>query len=354
MQVHYLLAQPNQPDQQGAPAQASQAINAVGRVVLAVSDFDGVHNEHRRLIAQTRQLARQLGAQPVALTFWPLPGIASDFDGPQVSAGRLLTTLDERLELLSALATAGDDPPLAAVYVAPFNAELARRLNSREALLAQVDRWFGQGCAQATLCSIADMSVDTSVDMSGLEYAPLASFVELHGDDASFLAPDAAESVSIAPATHARLRTLISDGRLTEATQQLGYPYRLHGVVGSGDQRGRLLGFPTANLRCDPRKMLPDNGVYAVRVRLPGERTFTHAGAANVGVRPMFVVEGQTPPRLVEIYLLDAAIDLYGLTIGVEFVARLRAEMRFSGEHALDDLVAQMARDIEQTRQALS
>ncbi len=326
-----------------------EPLHAVGEwLVLAISDFDGVHQEHQRMIAHTRQLARQLGATPVALTFWPQPGIAGDFNGPQVSAGQLLTTLEERLELLAELAEGanngdeGGDPPLAGVYVASYGASygaaMEDTLRSPTAMMAQCERWFGAGRIVAMQCEIANVSGARSDAGAN---RPAEPPIALDGTKGS------------AAAEHAEICALIGTGRLAEATRRLGYAYRLHGEVGPGDQRGRLLGFPTANLRCDPRKVLPDNGVYAVRVRLPGESAFTHAGAANVGVRPTFTVEGMEPRRLVEIYLLDATIDLYGLTIGVEFVARLRGEVRFSGEHALDDLVAQMARDIEQTRQVL-
>jgi riboflavin kinase/FMN adenylyltransferase len=132
------------------------------------------------------------------------------------------------------------------------------------------------------------------------------------------------------------------------AQELLGHPYSVGGVVVSGDRRGRLLGFPTANLRLDARKALPADGIYAVRAKLPGERRATHPAMVSLGVRPQF---GADNPRLLEVYLLDAALDLYGLPLGVEFVERLREEQRFSDVEALK---AQMARDVALAREALA
>jgi riboflavin kinase/FMN adenylyltransferase len=118
--------------------------------------------------------------------------------------------------------------------------------------------------------------------------------------------------------------------------------------VVTGEQRGRLLGFPTANLRCDTRKTLPASGVYAVRVRLPGEADAGHQAVCNIGVRPTF--EGESH-LVIEVHLLDGGMDLYGLHLEVAFVARLREERRFNG---VDELRAQIAVDVEQSRELLT
>jgi riboflavin kinase/FMN adenylyltransferase len=211
-----------------------------------------------------------------------------------------------------------------------------------------------------------------------------------------------------------RIRTFVMEGKIAEANELLGHPVIVSGTVVKGDQRGRQLGYPTANLATDPHKLLPANGIYAVRVGV-GERRGGHErlgdhegrpygkfaanavygsndrevrpesviqsdevsdipvytdsdanntnagqqisllrmlyqheynGAASVGVRPMF--DGKT--RLVEVYLLDADLDLYGQTISLDFIERLRDEERFA---TIEALKAQMAADVQRVRQIL-
>jgi riboflavin kinase/FMN adenylyltransferase len=155
---------------------------------------------------------------------------------------------------------------------------------------------------------------------------------------------------------------LIREGQIAEANELLGHPALTHGIVVRGDQRGRQLGFPTANLVPRPGKLLPANGIYAARVYV-GDMTKSDGNtivdvvydesrtvwmsAVSVGVRPQF----DGTQRLVEAYLLDTELDLYDRVIIIEFVARLRGEQRFS---SLDALIAQIGRDVEQTRQLLT
>jgi riboflavin kinase/FMN adenylyltransferase len=142
------------------------------------------------------------------------------------------------------------------------------------------------------------------------------------------------------PVSSTRIRNLLGNGEVDAAGRLLGSPFRLRGEVVPGDQRGRDLGFPTANIVPDPKLAAPGHGVYACRV---GERL----AAVNVGVRPTF---GSDLEPLVEAYVLDFAGDLYGQQLTIEFVARLRGEQRFD---SVDQLVAQMHRDVERTRELL-
>ena len=144
------------------------------------------------------------------------------------------------------------------------------------------------------------------------------------------------------------MRETLALGDVTRVAAMLGRAYSVSGVVIGGDRRGRLLGFPTANLRIDQRKALPADGIYAVRARLPGEAEAQRAAVVSLGVRPQF---GSGKPRLVEVYLMDASLDLYGELLLVEFVARLRGEERFASVEALQE---QMARDVAAARHALA
>jgi riboflavin kinase/FMN adenylyltransferase len=151
-----------------------------------------------------------------------------------------------------------------------------------------------------------------------------------------------------------RIRALVNEGDIAEANELLGHPVIASGIVRHGDRRGRLIGFPTANLLPDPHKLLPADGVYAVHVRVPDETgsdskatSTVYNGVANLGVRPTF--DGKE--RLVEAHLLDVDLDLYDKYITVEFIAHLRGEQRFPG---IDALKAQISSDAQQARQILA
>jgi riboflavin kinase/FMN adenylyltransferase len=151
-----------------------------------------------------------------------------------------------------------------------------------------------------------------------------------------------------------RIRHLVKEGSVLEAQQLLGHPVIFSGIVQHGDHRGRLIGFPTANLRPDEHRLLPADGVYAVRVHVPHgsesdsyQQSTVYNGVANIGIRPTF----DEQERLVEAHLLDTTIDLYGKLITVEFITHLRGEQRFSG---IDALKAQIQSDVQQARQILT
>jgi riboflavin kinase/FMN adenylyltransferase len=146
------------------------------------------------------------------------------------------------------------------------------------------------------------------------------------------------------PISSTRVRQLLSAGQLREANHLLGYCYRISAEVISGAGRGRHLGFRTANLRPDPDRSMPMNGVYAVWALLGEERW---PGVANVGIRPSF----DAGAVLIEVHLLGFEGDIYGHPLRVEFVERLRPEMRFE---RTEDLIAQVGRDIERARALLS
>jgi riboflavin kinase/FMN adenylyltransferase len=154
---------------------------------------------------------------------------------------------------------------------------------------------------------------------------------------------DAVE-VEGAPVSSTRIRHLLDAGRVDTARRLLGRGYTLTGTVTRGSGRGRVLGIPTANLQLHPEKLVPANGVYAVRVQVDSTQ---HAGAVNIGVVPTFQDSGA---RSVEAHLLGYTGDLYGAELKLEFVSRLRSERRFSGA---EELVAQVQRDFEAARRLL-
>jgi riboflavin kinase/FMN adenylyltransferase len=137
-----------------------------------------------------------------------------------------------------------------------------------------------------------------------------------------------------------RIRRLISEGRVDEASALLGHPYSIDGTVVAGDQRGRQIGFPTANLATE-NELIPPNGVYAAIVRLDG---VIYPAVTNVGVRPTF---GDSTQTMIEAHLIDVNPDLYGQTLRLGFIQRMRDERRFDG---IDALKAQIAADVAKAR----
>jgi riboflavin kinase/FMN adenylyltransferase len=141
------------------------------------------------------------------------------------------------------------------------------------------------------------------------------------------------------------IRKLVTVGKVAEAARLLDHPYRLQGLVAHGDHRGRTIGFPTANLNYAREKVVPAGGIYACWAYLRGRR---YAAAVNIGTNPTFTPDKQS--LSVEAYLLDFAEDIYDETVTLEFVQRLRDELKYDSVTAL---IEQIGRDVEQTRKLL-
>jgi riboflavin kinase/FMN adenylyltransferase len=142
------------------------------------------------------------------------------------------------------------------------------------------------------------------------------------------------------------IRKLVATGNVTEAAQLMGHPYSLHGPVAHGDKRGRTINVPTANIEYSSDKLIPANGIYACRAYLDGGE---YQAAINIGVNPTFTPDKQIPN--VEAHLLDFRREIYGEDVKLEFVARLRDELRFD---SVDKLLEQIWRDIDETRRILN
>ena len=273
---------------------------------VAVGEFDGVHLGHRRVIANN----------DTVLTFEPHPATVVH----PTRAPKLLTSLAVKIELIGALG-------VAELVVIPFDASFAEQTprefiehilveSLRATHVAVGDNFrFGHDASGTPELLAADPRFVTTVE----------GLVAADGDTIS----------------STRIRQLVAAGDMGEANRLLGATFRMRGEVVGGDQRGRDLGFPTANLVPDPALVCPAYGIYACRV---GD----HLAAVSVGVRPTFG-EGLVP--LIEAHLLDFSGDLYGQTLEVEFVARLRGEERYDG---IEALIAQMNADVAETRRLLA
>jgi riboflavin kinase/FMN adenylyltransferase len=270
---------------------------------VAVGEFDGVHLGHREVIR---------GSDTV-LTFDPHP---LQVIRPE-AAPKLLTTSERKAELIAELGVAElvvipFDQGFAELGPEEFIAEiLVRRLQATNVSVGENFR-FGHRAAGDPGTLQADSRFDTRV-------VPL---VEVEGE--------------IVSSSH--IRALVQSGNVELAGRMLGAPFQLRGEVVPGDRRGRGLGFPTANIVPDDALVHPGHGVYVAHAD-------GACAAVNVGVRPTF---GTGRAVLVEAYLLDRDVDLYGQLLRVEFLKRLRGERRFP---SVDQLVDQMHQDVARTRE---
>jgi riboflavin kinase/FMN adenylyltransferase len=298
-------------------------------IAITIGNFDGIHRGHQRLLHELCALAGELDCKPVILTFAPHTLTVVRPDLPL----RCLTTLEEKLALARRYGGVAD------AIVVRFTPEVA----------ALTARQFLDELRSAFL--LKALVVGQNFSMGHNREGDVA-FLERYGQEHGLLVRAfPLEELQGGRVSSTRIRALVEEGRIAEATGLLGHPPLISGVVVHGDHRGRLLGFPTANLVPEPYRLLPANGIYAARVTVEeeGERdVFSSArvykSAVNVGVRPNF----PSKHRLVEAYLLDVELDLYDRRILVEFIARLREERRFE---TIEALKAQMAADVEQVRQ---
>lgn len=292
--------------------------------VCTIGTFDGVHRGHQLVLERLAERARAHGLPAVLVTFEPHP---LEVVNP-AAAPPLLTLGDEKSEVLA-------ESPLDYVVVLPFTPTLARyeapdfvdhvliaRLGLRE-LLIGYDHGFGRG-----------RSGDADV---------LRGLGESRGFGVSVV--EAVQGADARPVSSTSIRRAIAGGDLARAADGLGRSYSIGGVVRPGDQRGRTLGFPTLNLGApSPRKLLPPEGVYAVRVQTPRG---TFGGMMNLGPRPTF---GDAATAL-EVHCFEMTGDLYGLRVRVDLLARLRETQKFSGPEALR---AQLAKDEAAARAVLA
>lgn len=298
-------------------------IGASGAVVT-VGTFDGIHRGHRDVLARLHARAEALGCPSVVVTFDPHP---LQVVNPQ-AAPPLLTTFHERLEMfaqsgVSYVAVLPFTPSLAAMEAEQFVDDvLCARYGVKELLVGH-DHGFGRG-------RMGDLGV-------------LRALGESRGFRVTVMDPVLDETTK--PISSSMIRRHLQNGEVQAAAMLLGRPYPVTGRVVGGEQRGRLLGYRTINI--DPPaapKLLPPDGVYAVRVQTPGGPL---GGMLNLGGRPTF---GETARRL-ETHVFDASGDWYGAMIRLDFVARLRDTRAFPDAAAL---VEQLARDEEDARAALN
>lgn len=274
---------------------------AAGECVAAIGSFDGVHRGHRQVL----ETARAAGAPVTVVTFWPHPRLVL---GNRVE---LLSTLERRIELLE---EAGIDevlvveftPELAAREPAEFAESVLRQIGAKVIVVGESFRFGRAATGDPALLRQLGFDVRTVPTLDGV--------------------------------SSTNVRGLLREGDVVGAARLLGRPPELEGTVVLGDQRGGTLGYPTANLSVPAELLVPAYGIYA-------GSALGHRAAISIGVNPHYGGD----ERRIEPHLLDFEGDLYGRRLVVELWRRLRDERAFSSE---DELVAQITRDVEETRAA--
>lgn len=295
----------------------SDAIDlSIYKPVLTIGVFDGLHRGHQQLIKLLQKKAEEVGGESVVLTFWPHPRMVL---GKENSDFKLLTTLEEKEYLLEKWGVNH-------LIILPFNQEFAKmggRDFIKDVLVGQIgmkhlvigdDHRFGHD-REGGQELLSEMGVEY-----GFSFTNLKSHIE----------NDLRISSSL-------IRSALKSGNLQMANTLLGYPYFIFGNVIEGNQFGRKIGFPTANIDCcGENKQFLEDGVYVVKVDLNNKQ---FGGMLNIGTRPTV---DNSMRKSIEVHIFDISSDLYGKKLKVSFLHRLRDEMKFNNT---EELRAQLERD---------
>jgi riboflavin kinase/FMN adenylyltransferase len=290
--------------------------------VIALGNFDGVHLGHQVVLGDAAGLAQRLGAPLGVVLFAPHP---RRFFAPDAPHFRLMSA-DRRNRTLEGFGATQ-------LHELAFNADMAR-MNPEEFVETVLHAGLGvRGIVTGSDFRFGVGRAGAASDLSRLaqERGIEVMFADLRGNGADKI-------------SSTRIRKAIHDGDMAAARQLLGRDWAIDGLVSAGDQRGRTIGFPTANIELGDF-VRPAYGVYAVRVGINGSDV-TRPGVANLGKRP--TVDGST--ELLEVHLFDFDNDLYDCELAVEFHDFIRAEQKFDG---LDTLKSQIAKDAVEARRVL-
>jgi len=292
--------------------------------VVTVGTFDGVHLGHREILGRVRALAAEKHLRPIVVTFRPHPlAVVNPSAAPM-----LLTPDEEQLDALQA------DGPLE-VVVLEFTPALARHTADEFVREILIDRF-----------RVTELVIGYDHGLGRGRQGDAAALQRL-GAELGFSVEIVAAALDAAgaPISSSSIRTSIAHGDLERAKAALGRPYGFSGRVVPGEQRGRELGYPTANIQLRGR-ISPVQGIFAVRVGLD-ENGCLWPGVASLGLRPTVNALGEP---LLEVHLFDFDGDLYGRRLRVEFVAKLRDEVKFDG---LEPMREQMTMDARMAREVL-
>ena len=300
------------------------AIDSIDHYSLAIGFFDGLHKGHQAVINEAKEKAVELGIRSAVMTFDPHP---SHLFGDGANKVGYITHYSEKVRLLKsmgvdALFIVTFDWSLASLSPEQFIDIFLKKLHIKH-VTAGFDFTFGSKGAgtMEMMATLSDGVFGTSI-------------IEKVTDN-----EDKVSST--------RIRRLLSEGDVEETASLLGRPYRTVGIVVDGEKRGRLLGFPTANVLPENNTVLPANGVYAVHFTVSGR---VYDGVCNVGVKPTFH-DSSDMQAIIEVHVLDFDGDLYGKEAAVDWVGHIRDEKKFS---SIELLIEQISKDKNSASEILS
>jgi riboflavin kinase/FMN adenylyltransferase len=283
--------------------------------VVTIGTFDGVHIGHRKIISGIKELAERTGGETVLLTFFPHPRMILH---PEDESLKLINTIHEKAELL-------EDLGIEHLIITPFSRDFSNQTAEeyiRDVLVNKI------GTKKIVIGYDHRFGKDRQ---GGLE--DLLRLGPVYGFEVIEIPEQDINEVAI---SSTRVRSALLDGEIELANAFLGYPFFVTGVVVRGDQIGRQIGYPTANIVIEERyKLIPSDGIYAAKVKIDGK---VYNGMAYIGSRP--TINGMT--RNIEVNIFDFDQEIYNQQIQMEFIHFIRQDMRFS---SLDELKAQIALD---------
>lgn len=295
-----------------------------GNAIVTSGTFDGVHIGHQKILRTLQEIARETGGETVLITFWPHPRLVLD---PVDDKIKLLTLMEEKERVLERYG-------LDHLVKIPFTKEFSELTSAQFIKKILVD-----GLGTKTLVIGYDHKFGKNREGS---FESLKANSAEWGFEIREIPRQDIENVGV---SSSRIRGTLAVGDIHVSNKYLGWEYCLNGTVVPGDQLGRKLGFPTANIKIDSElKLIPAGGTYAVRV-IHDEKTYQ--GMLNIGIRP--TVDGST--QRIEVHILDFNKTIYGDAIRIQLVKRIRFEKKFA---SLDLLKNQLANDREMARKILS
>jgi riboflavin kinase/FMN adenylyltransferase len=297
-----------------------KVFNDIGQItarnpVVTIGIFDGVHMGHVEILRRIRKLAEAYEGESVVITLWPHPRVVLQ---PENRELRLLTSLEEKIELIR-------KQDIDKLLILPFTKELSNipydqfikdyivgKIGARHVVVG-FNHHFGK-------------------DRKGT-FESLQKSARQYKIRAERLDPVIQDEIRI---SSSGIRHMIEEGRITAANKALGYPYFLNGTVVKGNQLGRTLGFPTANVEpLEPLKLIPRTGVYAAKVNMEGRE---YLGMLSIGYRP--TIETEKHERTIEVNIFDFEADIYNKPIQIIFEEWLRNEIKFNSLRELRDQIA--------------
>lgn len=299
------------------------------KAVVTIGSFDGVHTGHQQIIKQLKEEAVNVGGETVIITFYPHP---RKVIGSAKTDFNLLTTLDEKIELLS-------KEGIGHLVIVPFTRDF-----SDQPAVNYIKDFLVSNFHPHTIIIGYDHRFGKNREGN---FELMEEYKKECGYEVKEIPEHILNEITV---SSSKIREAVLNGDIETASKFLGYNYFFEGLVVHGDKRGRTIGFPTANIKMeDKEKLIPGNGVYAVKCSISHHSLLNESfkGMMNIGVRP--TVDGLR--RMLEVNIFDFDEDIYGETIKIELVKRLRDEKKFNG---LEELKQQLHNDKQTAMLALS